>query len=160
MNNIFLLIGGNLGNRLAILEEAKRYIVEFIGSIKIESSIYETVPWGFSSSQNFLNQVLMVSTELSPNDTLRNCLEIENKMGRVRNKERYASRVIDIDILFFNDLVLNDENLKVPHERLHLRRFTLEPLAEIASQYIHPVFKKSILELLKDCDDNSKVIKL
>ena len=157
MNQVYLLTGCNLGDRHGLLERAKKIIVEKIGEIDKESSIYETAPWGFESEQDFLNQVIYVSTDLSPKEVLNKCLEIENELGRVRQSEHYSSRTIDIDILFYNDEIINEQVLIIPHERLHKRRFTLEPLVEIAPDLIHPVIKKSLSDILKECNDNSEV---
>ena len=160
MNQIYLLTGGNLGDRYSLLERAKKIIVEKIGEIIKESSIYETMPWGFNSEQNFLNQVFNVSTDLSPKEILNKCFEIEKELGRVRQSEQYSSRTIDIDILFYNDEIIHEQELIIPHERLHKRRFTLEPLVEIAPDLIHPVIKKSLSDILKECNDTSEVRKL
>lgn len=159
-NQIYLLTGGNLGDRHGLLERAKKKIVEKIGKVVKESSIYETTPWGFNSEQDFLNQVLYVSTDLPSKEVLNKCFEIENELGRVRQSEQYSSRTIDIDILFYNDEIIHEQELIIPHERLHKRRFTLEPLVEIAPNLIHPVIKKSISEILKECNDKSEVLKL
>lgn len=160
MNKVFLLIGGNLGDRLALLNAAKEHISKDAGKITQESSIYETAAWGFVSEQDFLNQVIIISTDLSPNQVLRKCQIIENILGRVRQSEHYASRTMDIDILFYNDEIINTRDLIIPHERLHQRRFTLEPLVEIAPNFIHPVNKKSPSELLHECTDKAKVKRL
>lgn len=160
MNQVYLLIGGNLGDRYKLIGSAKLSITKKIGKIVKESSIYETTPWGFNSEQDFLNQVLYVSTDLSPKKVLNKCLEIEKELGRVRQSEQYSSRTIDIDILFYNDEIIHKQELIIPHERLHKRRFTLEPLVEIAPDLIHPVIKKSLFDILKECNDNSEVRKL
>jgi 2-amino-4-hydroxy-6-hydroxymethyldihydropteridine diphosphokinase len=139
---------------------AKKKIMENIGSIIKFSSIYETAPWGFESEQNFLNQVLIVSTKLTPIKLLHQCLEIETDLGRIRQTGNYTSRTMDVDILFFNEEIVRTKQIVIPHERLHLRRFTLKPLVEIAPDFIHPVFKKSLSLLLQECEDHSEVIKL
>lgn len=159
-NQIYLLTGGNLGDRYGLLERAKKKIVEKIGEIIKESSIYETAPWGFNSEQDFLNQVFNVSTDLSPKELLNKCFEIENELGRVRQLEQYSSRTIDIDILFYNDEIIHEQELIIPHERLHKRRFTLEPLVEISPEYAHPKLNKTLSELLAECKDVSEVRKL
>ena len=159
-NKVFLLIGGNLGDRFALLDQAKMEISEQIGHIIKESSIYESAPWGFESENDFLNQVLIVTTDLKPQEVLKKCLAIENQLGRVRNSDHYTSRTMDIDILFYNDLIINEPDLIIPHPKLHERRFTLEPLNEIAGEFKHPVIKKSIQEISKNCIDKSEVKKL
>lgn len=160
MNQVYLLTGGNLGDRYSLLERAKKIIVEKIGKIVKESSIYETTPWGFNSEQDFLNQVLIVSTDLSPKKVLNKCFEIEKELGRVRQSEQYSSRTIDIDILFYNDEIIHEQELIIPHERLHERRFTMEPLVEISPEYTHPKLNKTLSELLAECEDVSEVRKL
>ncbi|MCK5170064.1 MAG: 2-amino-4-hydroxy-6-hydroxymethyldihydropteridine diphosphokinase [Bacteroidales bacterium] len=160
MNQVYLLIGGNLGDRYKLIASAKQSITKKIGKIVKESSIYETAPWGFESEQDFLNQVVHISTNLTPKDVLNKCLEIEKELGRNRESEQYSSRTMDVDILFYNDEIIQLWNLIIPHEQLHKRRFTLEPLVEIAPGLIHPVIKKSISDILKECKDNSEVRKL
>ena len=159
-NIVFLLIGGNLGNRFKLLSQAKSDIQKEIGQIKKESSVYETAAWGFNSENNFLNQVLIISTEFSPAQVLEKCQKIENTLGRKRTTNQYSSRTIDVDILFFNNDIVDLPDLIIPHKQLHKRRFTLEPLVEIAPDYIHPVLNKTMEELLKNCSDNSEIVKL
>ena len=159
-NLVYLLIGGNLGDRFNLLNQAKKSIEKNIGKLVNESSIYETAPWGFESEQDFLNQVLIVSTKLTPVEVLEKCQIIENELGRTRHSKQYASRTMDIDILFYNDQIINESNLIIPHEHLHKRRFTLEPLVELSPDFVHPVIKKSLSDILKECNDNSEVRKL
>ncbi|MEI9946012.1 MAG: 2-amino-4-hydroxy-6-hydroxymethyldihydropteridine diphosphokinase [Chitinophagaceae bacterium] len=120
------------------------------------SSLYETAAWGKEDQPSFLNQALEIETALATQQLLKQLLKIEKKIGRVR-KEKNGPRVIDIDILLFNNDIINENDLKVPHPELQNRRFALTPLAEIASNIIHPAFKKSILELLKLCPDTLEV---
>ena len=160
MNKVYLLIGGNLGDRFKLLLKARDYIAEKIGDISRESAVYETAPWGFESEENFLNQVMLVTTKHSALEVLANCQKIENNMGRTRSSEGYSSRLMDIDILFYNDEIVKKPNLIIPHERLHQRKFTLEPLVEIAPGFTHPILKKSLFDILKECKDNSVVKKL
>jgi 2-amino-4-hydroxy-6-hydroxymethyldihydropteridine diphosphokinase len=159
MKIVFLGIGTNLGNRKSNLEQAVARIEEYIGPVLISSSIYETEPWGFQAKDKFLNQVLEVETELSPSGLLGRILMIESLSGRTRSQKQYTSRLIDIDILFYEDMIFNEESLKIPHPLLHERKFVLVPLCEIAPDLIHPVLKKSAVELLGMCEDNSKVKK-
>ena len=154
--HVYLLLGSNLGDRLQVLLAAGELIAIQIGNIVAESSIYETAPWGVLDQPSFLNQVVEVETDLSPEEVLRVILDIEHELGRVRY-ERWGARVIDIDILYFNNLVLDSARLTIPHPRLHERRFTLIPLAELAPLFIHPILNKSTLHLLADCPDNSEV---
>ena len=155
-NSIYLLLGSNLGDRLLIMQAARELIQKRIGEIHAVSSVYETAPWGVLDQPAFLNQVIKVQTTLEPEELLRIILEIEHELGRIRY-ERWGARVIDIDILYFQNLILDSARLTIPHPRLHERSFTLAPLAEIAPDYIHPVFGKNTVELLALCKDNSAV---
>lgn len=157
--NVFLLLGSNLGERLQILQSAAGLIEERVGAIRTASSIYETAPWGVLDQPVFLNQILEVQTELIPEEVLRIILEIEHELGRIRY-ERWGARVIDIDMLYFNDLVLDSARLTLPHPRLHERRFTLVPLTEIAPDFLHPLLQKTSRELLDNCTDPGAVIKI
>jgi 2-amino-4-hydroxy-6-hydroxymethyldihydropteridine diphosphokinase len=157
MKIVFLGIGTNLGSRESNLEQAVARIEEYIGHVINSSSIYETEPWGFEAKDEFLNMVVKVETDLTPSGTLEKILIIESLMGRVSGQKRYSSRLIDIDILLFEDLIIDKKNLKIPHPLLHQRKFVLVPLCELALEMIHPVLKKSIAELLEICVDRSEV---
>lgn len=159
MNRTYLLIGGNLGNRQKNLELARHAIEAHCGLIEKKSSLYETAAWGKTDQSPFLNQVLFVETKLSPRELLEQILRSELEMGRQRN-ERYGPRTIDIDILLYDDAVVHEEGLTIPHPRMHLRRFVLEPLNEIAKDLIHPVIQKTIHELLEECPDALAVKKI
>ncbi len=156
-NIIYLLLGGNEGSVSQNFLSALSYIEKRIGEVIEKSPIYISQPWGFDSEQDFLNQVIMVKTDLSPQNVLQYVLEIENILGRKRIGSGYSSRSLDIDILFYNNLILNSQNLIIPHPRLHLRKFTLNPLNDIAPDLIHPVFKQSISQLKQNCQDNCTV---
>ena len=159
MNIAYLLIGGNLGNRQENLATARFLIEKHCGQITRESSIYETAPWGKIDQPGFLNQALEVNTELNARQLIRRILKVEKTMGRVR-KEKLGPRVIDIDILLFNDEIQDISFLKVPHPEMQYRRFVLIPLSEIAAEIKHPVLKKNISELLHDCADELEVKKI
>jgi len=152
---IFIILGGNQGDKIALLNQACGLIVERIGRILKKSLIYETPPWGFDSKDSFFNQVLEIESELSAFDLMDELLRIETKLGRVRNSDEYASRTMDIDILFFGTQIIEEKDLQIPHPRLHLRKFVLEPMAEIAPEFIHPIIQKNIQTLLLDCVDDS-----
>jgi len=152
MNDVFLLTGGNIGDRLNYLSQAKDEIKKRCGPILQESSIYETAAWGNEDQEAFLNQVLKITTVLGAGHLLKLIFEIEEYLGRKR-EVKFGPRTIDIDILFFNDQVIDQHGLKVPHPQIPNRRFVLIPLNEIASDKIHPVFNKSISRLLSDCPD-------
>ncbi|MFT3903501.1 MAG: 2-amino-4-hydroxy-6-hydroxymethyldihydropteridine diphosphokinase [Niabella sp.] len=158
MNNVFLIIGGNLGNRKANLREACARINERAGKVVKTSSIYETEPWGVEGQPHYYNQVLQVLTRLQPDALMQTLLKIEEQMGRVR-EIKYGARTIDIDILFFNDLAYESPMVTVPHPRIAERRFVLTPMAEIAPDFIHPVFQKNMTALLRQCTDKTAVQK-
>lgn len=160
MQKLYLLLGGNLGDKKSIFAEARKLLNERIGPITAESAIYETEPWGFESDDLFWNQALEIATGLLPLEILAQTRKTELDLGRIRKEIQYSSRVIDIDILFLDDLILNEEQLIVPHPRIQERRFVLVPLCEIAPGLIHPVFQKSIHELLTECPDQLKVIEI
>lgn len=157
MNTIFLITGGNLGHRKKNLEAASELIQKQVGPIIKSSEIYETEPWGLTEQPQFYNQIHVVESEFSAKEILGKILKIEEMMGRVRTIKN-AARIIDIDILFFNDDIVNEQNLIIPHPQIINRRFVLTPLNELAPDKIHPVFKKSIHELLLACKDGLKAI--
>ncbi|MDR0794256.1 MAG: 2-amino-4-hydroxy-6-hydroxymethyldihydropteridine diphosphokinase [Chitinophagaceae bacterium] len=159
MNEAYLLIGGNLGNRMVNLASARKLIGEKAGSIGKLSAIYETAPWGNAEQPAFYNQALQIYTPYASQRLLSNLLQIENELGRIR-VEKYGARTIDIDILFFNNEIINTPNLTVPHRLMTERMFVLAPLNEIAAELIHPVLNKTIAELLNECEDVLKVKKL
>ena len=158
MNKAYLLTGGNLGNREDNLAQAKQLIIEQCGNIVTASSLYETAAWGNTGQPAFLNQALAVDTLLNAKQLIRRLLKIEKQLGRIR-EEKYGPRIIDIDILLFNDEVHNYPLLKLPHPEMQNRKFALLPLAEIAANIIHPVLKKTIKTLLKECPDKLEVKK-
>lgn len=152
MNDAFLLIGGNVGDRANYLKTAISLIRIHCGNVSKASSIYETEAWGNTNQPSFLNQALEVNTEMDAERLMTTLLEIEQMMGRKRG-EKYGPREIDIDILLFNDETYDLPSLKIPHPELHNRRFALVPLAEIAANAVHPVFQKTIIQLMNECTD-------
>lgn len=158
MNNAYLLTGGNLGDRLRNLDQAMDQIRLAGCSIVAASALYETAAWGLEQQPKFLNQALEISTSLHPEELLVQLLAIEERIGRVR-KEKFGPRLIDIDILLYGSLVINTPTLKLPHPELVNRRFALTPLAEIAGALLHPVFNKTINQLLEECTDTLTVTK-
>ncbi len=156
MNRVVLLLGSNIGERLLNLEKAEREISALPGKIVQHSSVYETAAWGNTKQESFLNSVVVIQSSLSADEMMRKIISIEEAMGRIRTK-KWEARVIDIDILFFNDEIISTENLTVPHPGIHLRKFTLIPLAELMPSYIHPVLKKSVSDLLSDLKDPLEV---
>src|ERR1039457_5302796 len=156
---VYLGLGTNRGDRMIYLEKAIERISETIGEILSKSSVYTTEPWGYTDDGFFLNMVLGVETPLSPEGLLAEINGIEKELGRIRSLERYLGRTIDIDILFYDDLVLQQDDLVLPHPLLQERKFVLVPLAEIAGNFIHPVYHKSIDSLLEECNDEKQVRK-
>lgn len=167
-NTVTLLIGGNQGDRVSLLMQAIIEIASRIGTVSAASSLYETEPWGFEAEQNFLNQALVVDTDLSPEEVLQRALEIEKDLGRVRSEpsdiqnskfiiHNYTSRPMDIDLIFYNNDIVDTPALQLPHPRMHLRRFVLQPLAQIMPDKIHPKFRKTISQLLAECTDEGVV---
>ena len=158
MNKASLLIGGNLGDRQGNFQKAKELINQYCGRIVRSSSLYETAAWGKTDQPSFLNQAVEIETSLGAQELMQKILEVEKLMGRQRN-ERYGPRIIDIDILLFNDEQYDEPFLKIPHPELQNRRFALTPLAEISPNLRHPTLKKPIAELLEQCTDQSSVKK-
>lgn len=155
MSKVALLIGGNQGDRRALLEQAVELIRQRIGSAVAISKVYQTAPWGdFGGAEapDFLNQALVVETTLSPHQVLRKALAIEAELGRVRPAGQgvYHSRPMDIDLILYDNLVIDTAELILPHPRMHLRQFVLEPLAEIVPDWRHPLLDKTIGEMLND----------
>jgi len=157
MNTVTLLLGGNIGDMQRTLNTAERMILEELGSLLVASSIYESEPWGFESKQWFLNKVMVICSMQEASEILLNCQRIEQLLGRTRKNNciGYESRIIDIDILFFNNEIIKLPHLIIPHPKLHLRKFTLMPLQEIMPEFIHPVIGENIEILLKECNDIS-----
>jgi 2-amino-4-hydroxy-6-hydroxymethyldihydropteridine diphosphokinase len=153
-NTIYLLLGSNLDDRQAVMKDAKELVNSLIGTVTQESAIYESEPWGFNSEHRFLNQVIIVETLKSPSGILDDIREIETRLGRKRNPgEGYVSRIIDIDILFFNDEIISEEKLVIPHPKIPERMFTLIPLSELNSSMVHPGNKKTVEEMISECTD-------
>ena len=159
MSTAHLLIGGNLGDRKENLLTAISFINEQCGPLTRSSSIYETEAWGKTDQPSFLNQALEISTSLNARQLMRKILKIEKEMGRVR-KEKLGPRIIDIDILLYENEIHDLRFLKIPHPEMQNRRFVLVPLAEIDPTLQHPVLKKSIAELIEECPDNLEVTKI
>ena len=159
MYTTFILLGSNLGDSRKYLSDAMKEIECRLGKINSKSSLYQTASWGKHDQPDFINQVIELSTSLNPADLLKGVLEVENIFGRQR-LEKWGSRTIDIDILLYEDQLINSPDLIIPHPYLSVRRFSLMPLGEIAPNIIHPILKKSIAELLLELDDDLFVKKL
>lgn len=158
MNKAILLIGGNLGDRTGHLKQAVEQIGMLAGKVEKVSALYETAAWGGMEQPDYLNQGVMVSTEMDALTLLHTVLEIERKIGRIR-QQKWGARVIDIDVIFYNDEIINLPELKVPHPQLQFRQFVLIPLQEIIPDWQHPVLHKDINTLLQQCTDPLPAIK-
>jgi len=145
-----------MGERHQYLSSGISLIEEKIGTVESVSKIYESTPWRVDGQENYLNQVLLVKSNLSSLGVLHEALQIENELGRVR-LEKWGERIIDVDIIFYNDEMIETAELCVPHKHMHERLFVLFPLVEIAPDFIHPKYKKTIIELVASCSDIDKV---
>lgn len=155
----YLLTGSNQGDRAAQLSKALELLERRAGRVVAKSSIYETASWGIEDLPTHYNQALMLHTDLTPNGLLNLIHQIENELGR-RRQQKWGLRAIDIDIIYFDDLIIREDNLHVPHPLLQDRRFALAPIAEIAPDFMHPVLKKTNLELLETTADSLPVKKI
>ena len=158
MNKTYLLLGSNMGNSQLQLTRAKNKISKQIGIIIRQSKLYITSAWGNTNQPDFLNQVIVVETQLSSIKTMQTILLIEKQMGRLRTVKN-APRLIDIDILYFNKEVIDIKLLRLPHPEIQNRRFVLIPLNELSPNFLHPLFGKSNHQLLTDCNDELNVKK-
>jgi 2-amino-4-hydroxy-6-hydroxymethyldihydropteridine diphosphokinase len=158
MNNVYLLIGGNMGERMANLAAARNKINIDCGRITASSSIYETEAWGYKEQPAFLNQALAIETTLEAEKLMKEILKIEMALGRKREIP-LGPRIIDIDIIYFNDQIIDSNKLTIPHPSMAERKFVLTPLTEIAPSYMHPILLKTNELLLKECGDSSVVYK-
>lgn len=158
-NTVYLLLGSNLGDREGVVNKAIELISDRIGAVVSRSSIYETEPWGKTDQPGFLNLALEVQTPFNAISVLKEALQIEAQLGRVRI-ERWGSRIIDIDIIFFNSEVIHiQEELTIPHPEMQNRKFVLEPLCEIAPDFKHPILNQTVNELYATLTDNAVVKK-
>lgn len=156
LQTVYLLLGSNLGNSREILRQALNLIEAKVGVISLQSNYYETAPWGKLDQPNFLNLAIIVRTKLMPADVLVQTQAIENELGRVR-EEKWGARLIDIDIIFYDNLQIYEPDLAIPHPLMQTRNFVLVPLAEIAPDFVHPVLNKSLKILCDACIDAGAV---
>jgi 2-amino-4-hydroxy-6-hydroxymethyldihydropteridine diphosphokinase len=155
-NTAYLLLGSNVGNRETYIRQAIHLLEEAGQVLLLQSACYETAAWGLESQPDFLNQVISLHPPLTPFQLLALLQQIEGLLERQR-QQQYGPRTLDLDLLYYNDLVLDTPELVIPHPRLHLRRFTLVPLVEIAPYFRHPVLERTHLELLEACPDDKEV---
>lgn len=158
--NCIISLGSNQGNRIKNLSKTRKLLGTVLGEIKLLSSVYESEPWGYNDPVSYYNQVILIDTKAKPFAVLEKCLSIERALGRIRKKVNYEARPIDLDILFYNNQRINSTYLTIPHPKLHLRKFVLEPLNQIMPDFIHPVLGKSVKELLFMCKDSCWVRQL
>lgn len=155
---VIILLGGNLGDSSALFKKTVDLFIKKGYVLLNKSSIFRSEAWGYASDNIYLNQVIVLENNTNPELILKTCLEIEKELGRKRMvSESYSDRPIDIDILYLDDLIIETKELKVPHPRLHLRRFTLQPLVEILPNFIHPILKNDHKSLLLLCPDKAIV---
>ena len=157
MNIVYLQLGSNLGERVQFISDALQKISECIGKVNVRSQIYESTPWRVDGQENYLNQIVEVTTMFSAQDTLAAILKIENDLGRVR-VEKWGARLIDIDIIFFNNDIVETAELCIPHKHMHERNFVLVPLNEIAADFFHPKYNKTVSQLFNESKDFEKVV--
>ncbi len=160
MHKVYLGIGGNIGNKQKNFENVYQIIENELGRIIVASSIYETPPWGFQSDNIFWNSVIEIETSYSPEKLLSKIHSIEEIFGKKRGNEKYSSREMDIDILYFDDIFIETEILIIPHPRIHQRKFVLVPLNEIAPNLKHPLLRQTSFEMLENCKDESVIKKV
>ena len=159
LHKSFILLGSNQGQRKQFLQKAIEQLKDRCGTITNESSIYETAAWGQTQQAAFLNKVIVLQTQRTADELMKTLLQIEQELGRIRT-EKYGPRTIDLDILFYDDIIYHSSIVTLPHPAIQDRRFVLIPLAELSPNKVHPVYKKTITTLLKECADDLAVTKL
>ena len=159
MSKVYLSIGSNKGNRSVLINKAIDEIEKKVGIIISRSSIYQSKSWGFDSN-DFYNLCLLIDTDIMPKSLLINLKKIEKSMGREDIDGSYSDRFIDIDILFYDNIIIDSEDLKIPHPKIEIRKFVLVPMLEIADDYVHPILNKTIRQLDNECDDQGIPLKI
>ena len=159
MSKVYLSIGSNKGNRSVLINKAIDEIDKKIGKIISRTSIYQSKSWGFDSN-DFYNLSLLIDTDIEPKSLLINLKKIEKSMGREDIDGSYSDRFIDIDILFYDNIIIDSEDLKIPHPKIEIRKFVLIPMLEIADDYVHPILNKTIRQLDNECDDQGIPLKI
>ena len=161
-NNLVVLgLGGNVGDVKRTLKDAVKRLEGVLGEIVMSSSLYRTQAWGVENQPDFLNQAIVLDTKLPPNIVLKRCLEVEIELGRDRiSGEKWQQRVVDIDVLFYNQEIIKTDDLTIPHPYIQERNFVLFPLVEIIPNFEHPILKKTVLELKKTSNDRLQINKV
>ena len=160
-NTAYISLGSNIGNKIQNISFAINEIASSIGEIIKISSNYLSEPWGFDSNEKFINAVISIETKFNPTELIKELQIIEKKMGRIRsNKDGYIDRIIDLDIIYYNNDIINTSELTIPHPNLYSRKFVLVPLNEIVHDYIDPIKKTSLYDLLENCPDKNSLEKL
>ena len=157
MNKAYLILGSNKGNKQDHLQSALKSIEEKAGKISVKSSVFSTKAWGNTNQPDFYNQAILIETELSPQDLLKQLLFIEKEEGRIRTKEKWQERTLDIDILFYNNDIITTPELTIPHPHIQNRMFVLVPMVQIAMRFVHPLLDKSMMLLMAECEDKLEV---
>ena len=157
MNIVYLQLGSNLGPREQFICEAVQEISDHVGNVSLRSQIYESTPWRVDGQESYLNQIIEVKTLFTAEEILVAVLNIENDLGRVR-VEKWGERLIDIDIIFFNNEIIENPTLCIPHKHMHQRNFVLVPMNEIAADFIHPRYNKTVSQLFDESKDTEEVI--
>ena len=159
-HTVFIGLGSNQGEKIKNCETAIGEFLQSVGGVLVsQSSWHRTEPWGIEDQDWFINGVIQVKTGLEPYELLNRLKQIESRLGR-KDNGRWGPRTIDLDILFYDDLLFESEDLEIPHPRISERKFVLLPLVEVAPHFIHPVLKKTVKELLKEVSDQKRVIRV
>jgi 2-amino-4-hydroxy-6-hydroxymethyldihydropteridine diphosphokinase len=158
MTKIYCSLGSNMGDRLNNLARGVECLTHEKIKVVAQSSIYETSPWGVDSQDMYLNQVIGIETNISPEDLIKIIQNCERKLGRNSKQGHMQARVLDIDIIFYGDQIISTPNIELPHPRMHQRMFVLIPLLELDEDFVHPVMGKAVWELYNECRDESEVI--
>jgi len=159
MSTAYICAGSNLGDRVGYLQQANN-LLNYTQNIKVveSSSLYESEPVGYADQEWFVNAVMLIETSLSPGELLAECMRIEKQLGRVRDPQnRWGERTLDLDILFYNDSVIEEESLQIPHPRMHERAYALVPMLELDPDFVHPIIGKTVFEIHSELENPEEV---